>query len=532
MRLDSKWRAFLAFAALFAAGAGFVFWGSWSMGMVPVMPDCPTSFPADYAEDWLRGWAQDGKFVPGDVIAFLGSPYFWLELKYALAAFAAALGLAYFLRGRGLSRLASYGAGLFLGFSGYWFTLFSAGHLGWFRWMTYGVFAFGLIDRALAKGKLRHWVGLGACLAWGSFYQSDLWLLFTVFTFAYFLYRFISLARAAEGEGVKTWLPAKWLKGGAIALAAFALIGYPSFKNAIVKDLAGRDAQIEKGETVAGDVKDDAEKRWLFVTNWSMPPEDTLEFIWPRIHGDTSCPLTLAIGEGSGIKPYTGRLGRPKGAQSGNYRQHSLYVGFITCILALAGLIAFRKRGDVKFFFAAGIVFWLFSMGRFCEPVYRLVYSLPMGDYLRAPVKWHHLTEFSIAVLAGFGLEFVASRFKRSYLAAALILAGVADLAWHDSLYCAPHRADTELLPILSAMEKRARDAGYAILGRAEIEGMTPFVLAERKAPRPKVRASGMPMDDATYIMAILSALASGAAMGLILLGAISRKADGKLKVS
>ena len=72
MAFKSRHAWFLAFVAVFAAAAGFVFWGTWALDMVPVMPDCPTSFPADYAADWLRGWEENGKFVPGDVLPFLG----------------------------------------------------------------------------------------------------------------------------------------------------------------------------------------------------------------------------------------------------------------------------------------------------------------------------------------------------------------------------------------------------------------------------------------------------------------------------
>ena len=180
---------FAAFTAVFAVCAAFVFWGTWSPEMVPVMPDCPTSYSAYWFRDWLRAWLENGKFAPAIVINWIGSPYLWTEFQYAFAAFMSALGMVYFLRGRGLPRVAAYGAGLLLAFSGYWFTLFSAGHLGWFQWMTYGVFVFGLIDRALEKGKPRHWLLLGACLAWGSMRQPDLWLLFSAFSWVYFVFR-------------------------------------------------------------------------------------------------------------------------------------------------------------------------------------------------------------------------------------------------------------------------------------------------------------------------------------------------------
>ena len=447
MRLKPSTCAFVAFAAFFAALAAFVFWGTWGLDAAPVMPDCPVAHPADRMARWIDGFLATGKFVPGDLKEFLGSPYFWQELQYAIALFMAALGLAYFLKGRGLSRAASYGAGLLLAFSGYWCSLFSAGHLGWFQWMTYGVFAFALADRAARKGKLRHWILLGATLAWGSCYQPDMWLLFTVFTAAYFVFESTRTFLRERGNGSAKIAAKRFALGAAAALAVFVAIGLPSFRSAIVNDLAGRDRQIASGETVAAKGVDEAEKRWIFVTNWSMPPEDTLEFFIPRIKGDTSCPSVLALGarQGTGVKPYTGRLGRPFGAPAGNYRQHSLYVGFLTCILAILACVKFRKTPTVVFFAAAAVVFWLFSMGRYCEPVYRIVYSLPMGDYLRAPVKWHHLTEFCLVALAGFGLEavrgFLAAKGLKPRMAAyavfAIAVAGAADLARVDSRFCA-----------------------------------------------------------------------------------------------
>ena len=436
-----------AFSAAFAALAAFVFWGTWSPDCAPVMPDCPIVHSTAYADALqgvMRKFLSKGKFVPSDVLwdGLLVSPYFCQELKYAVALYCAGLGLAWFLLGRGLSPLASYGAGLLLSFCGYWASLFSAGHGGWFSWMTYGVFAFGLADRAVRLGLLRHWLLLGACTAWGSFYQPDLWLLFTAFTGLYFVWCCIR-------ERKLPW------KGALVAAAVFFAVGAPSFRTAIFNDLAGRDRQIADGETISPSAAakgDDAEKRWIFATNWSLPPDEIAEFFVPRLNGDTSCPLTLSLARQSGkdTRTYTGALGRPKDAPQGNYRQHSLYVGWVTCLLALAGAVGmFWRRAetsrpaDAAFFLVAAVVFLLFSFGRYCEPVYRLVYALPFGDYLRAPVKWHHLTEFCLCVLAGYGIDWLRTlKPLQSKVAVAVlgafVLFGAFDLARNDRLYCAP----------------------------------------------------------------------------------------------
>ena len=447
MRLSCRQAWFLAFTAVFAVLAGFVFWGTWSLSACPVMPDARMTFPAaGYCGDALRAWIGDGKFVPWDVTSLIGSPYLWQELQYALAAYFAALGVVYYLRGRGVSRLCSYGAGLFLGFCGYWLTLFSAGHAGWFRWMLFGVFAFGLADRAVRKDKLKNWVLLGACVAWASFYQPDLWLLFTIFTAVYFVWCCVRERKLPRVKGV------------AVAAGVFLLIGAPGFIGAYGEKV-GRDRQIDESRGTAltgGEGRDDREARWIFVTNWSLPPAESLEFFMPRLNGDTSCPSVLSIGRSqhSGVRPYTGALGRPIDAKTGNYRQHSLYVGWITCLFAAAGVFFAVRRGngsqsgrkEIAFFACAAIVFWLLSMGRYLEPLYRVVFMLPIGDSIRAPVKWHHLTELCLCILAGYGMEAIRLRLMAAgrlpgwavcTVMCAVVLFGAADLARIDRLYCA-----------------------------------------------------------------------------------------------
>ncbi len=546
---------FAAFTAVFAVCAAFVFWGTWSPEMAPVMPDCPTSYSTYWFRDWLRAWLENGKFAPAQVINWIGSPYLWTEFQYAFAAYMSALGMVYFLRGRGLPRVAAYGAGLLLAFSGYWFTLFSAGHLGWFQWMTYGVFAFGLIDRALEKGKPRHWLLLGACLAWGSMHQPDLWLLFSVFSAAYFVFR-LAVVLCGSPRDMRRATVVKWAKGSALALAALLAIGGASFRSAFVNDLAGRDKQIEEGQTVAASAaKDDAEKRWIFVTNWSMPPEATKEFWHAGVEGDTSCPFTLAIGQkrGNGIRQYVGRLGRPLGATQGNYRQHSLYVGWVTCFLAVLGLLSAllpwlrdaghetRATGDgrqstmdspsntnnsaIIFFAVSAVVFWLFSMGRYCEPVYRFVYALPFGDYLRAPVKWHHLTEFCLCVLAGYGIwgwmywvraKWLSDRVKTAAVAV-LVLLGVVDLVSNDRLYCAPHRADAEMQFVDGRMLQDPRGVAQLNQMRARVLGTyqgAALIEVPKKKPKNEPAPelpSPQPVTLALGILSLVGTLAVGA---------------------
>ena len=445
MQKKTKYLYFPAFTALFAVLAGLVFWGTWSPNITPVMPDAEIAYPADRVFRCLRYALESGRFHPYDIFNFLVDPYWWQELRYAVSLYLAALGMVYFCRGRSLGRLASYGAGLLLGFCGYWMTLYSAGHFGWFLWMAYGVFAFGLVDRSVRKGKLKNWLLLGAAVSWAGFNQQDLWLLFTVFTASYFVWCCIREHRFP------------W-KGALVSAAVFVLVGIPNFREVLTSTVRNRKDQLASNENVTDKSASEKDRNWEFVTNWSMPPEDALEFFVPRVHGDTSCPFVLSIGArtGSGVKPYAGRLGRPMNAKYGNYRQHSLYVGRITCILAVISLLAFwRKREscawrrDLAFFSVAAAVFFSLSLGRFFEPAYRIIFALPFGNLIRCPVKWHHLTEFCLVFMAACGIELLVQMARRSNwrvkgvnlalaLVAALVVWGAVDLAVEDRRYCAP----------------------------------------------------------------------------------------------
>lgn len=497
MKVNSRVGYFAAFTAVFAVCAAYVFWGTWSAAVAPVMPDNAITHPEAYSEILRACWSKfvsSGRFVPSDVLwdGLFVSPYFCQELKYVSALYLSGLALAYFLSGRGLKPLAAYGAGLLLSFCGYWSTLFSAGHAGWFCWMTYGVFAFGLIDRALEHGKLRHWMLLGLVIAWGMFYQPDLWLMFTIFTAAYFLYRIV-LARTFPWKGMLA------------AAVVFIAVGAPAIRNAI-GEVGSREKQIDATRPAAeatGKPLDDRESRWIFVTNWSLPPDEIAEFFVPSLNGDTSCPLTLSLGAqaGTGVKPYTGAIGRPYKAAGGNYRQHSVYVGWVTCLLCLVGILSFKtNRREIGFFAVAAVFCCLLSLGRYFEPLYRCVFALPVGDLVRCPVKWHHLTEFSMTVLAGYGINRLlsAKRFENAKwllpAVAAAVVFGAFDLAGEAHRFCAP----------VDMHEARRQDASFQMTFLPKRQFSDPQVASMVRSRR-VVSLGYYPGRDDVYLVGVLN---------------------------
>jgi len=376
-----------------------------------------------------------GSFTPHALYRILLDPLWMHELTFIVDSLVLMAAGMYYLRARGAHPLAALCGGLALGFSGYTFTLFSAGHRGYFHMFSCAVWAFGLIARGFETRRLFYFAMLGMVFAWGVPYQPDVLLLVGALAAAYALWMtFRGTAHDAhptEGgaRGVLRRTLAVWPRF-LVSLVFMVLAGFGGIRGAVTTQIANRDAQIASVTGKTSDAaapsreKTAAEKRerWLFATNWSLPPEDVLEFVVPGVFGNESM---------QGAYPYWGRLGRPddsvfqRGRMMPNYRQHTVYLGVIPVLLALLAVVgAWRARrarpsapltsasdfrgpvSDVPFWCGVWIVCLILAMGRY-TPLYQAFYAIPYMDYIRAPVKFLHLVEIATAFLAGFGLDFL-----------------------------------------------------------------------------------------------------------------------------
>lgn len=426
-------KAFLKWwpAALFAAALAValcIFSPAFPALTVLRSPD----FPADLSGPglWRRAalWLFGGNACLGhdELLRVLVPPLAAHTFGYALDAALQAVALAVFLRLLGLSATACCGGGLAIAFAGYNFTLFNAGHRGYADMMPYGLFMLALCETALRRPRWTAFALLAACAVCGLAFQPDVMTFVVMLVAARTLFALCAMARR---EGPAKYFAARWrgFAAGALVLAAaFAALGAGTLRHVLVDVVRSREAQIagssasasaaaKEGETSASAGNDPAEaerakrERWIFATNWSLPPEDVCEAVAPDLHGmDTGHP----------VAPYWGRIGRsvdwaPGSGGLANYRQHSLYVGapvVALALFALVGAIADRKsrgRGEIFFWSVAAAACILLALGRH-GPVYRAFYALPWMDRVRAPVKFYHLFETCVAVLFAFGLQRLA----------------------------------------------------------------------------------------------------------------------------
>jgi len=158
-------------------------------------------------------------------------------------------------------------------------------------------------------------------------------------------------------------------------------------------------------------------------TTWSFHPFLFVTLLFPYVFGSNAPGF------------YTGWYWGPW-----NYFETSCYTGILPLCLALCAWVLLRRTDrQVRFWGVVAVAALFLALGRY-NPLYRIMYYIPVYNMFRAPAR--HCMEFSfaIAVLAGFGLRHVlAARDARTHrmlrgLAIGLVLA-MALSAWGIAVF-------------------------------------------------------------------------------------------------
>lgn len=312
------------------------------------------------------------------------------KIIHAFDLSVATIGFGLFLRARGLKLAPALMGALTAFWLGSTFFLTYAGHIGKFGVVMFAGLAVWLIERA-AQRKSVAWGALAGAACGGMFLeQADVALFFSLILGPYALF---AVARE-HGGNAKAWLAPLVPMG----LIAFMVAVRPLW---VATSFFALDPGFEGRES--------REEVWDYCTQWSWPPEETLEWIAPGYYGWRS-------GEPTG--PYWGRLGRSRDWDANrqglmNFKLETLYIGAIPLALAALGIaLGLRRRGaaraDVLFWSAAALVTFILGCGKF-TPLYRLFFELPGMSSIRAPVKFMQVTQFAVGVLAAYGLHALLS---------------------------------------------------------------------------------------------------------------------------
>jgi hypothetical protein len=316
-------------------------------------------------------------------------------------------------------------------------TLTYSGHNGKYGVLAFAGLALWLIEMAAVRKRLAWAILAGGAVGMMFVEQQDVALFIGFFLGAYAVYAILR-------ENGNNWraLPLPLVLMGLMAL----LTGGPNV-------LSGYMTQV-KGVVAMSD--EDPQKKWEYCTQWSLPPEDMLEFIAPGYRG-------IRSGEPEG--PYWGRVGRSaewEKTRQGfpNFKLDSSYVGMIPIGLALFALMVavlgrrgqgsgfrgkesegrnqgsggrvqgsgvksqksgvgskqseitpvnteaglLQRRGDIIFWGVVTVLALLLSLGKFF-PLYGLFYQIPGMSSIRNPLKFIHVFQIGLGILAAFGAD-------------------------------------------------------------------------------------------------------------------------------
>ncbi|MBN2302258.1 MAG: YfhO family protein [Lentisphaerae bacterium] len=365
---------------------GFI--GSWTRHLwgVPVMPYNP---------------------LPRRFLLMLTPPATYVTVAYMLDIVLSFVAMFFFLQTKCSRKMPAITGALAMALSSHTITLVSAGHLSKLGMMPFAIFSLFSLDRAIERQSMFLFACAGATAGIGFSEHQDVMMMLGMLIAAYGIFK---LFMCLPGYGKMRYL-AKNMAGVVVAGILFGAIAFPSLMGTFTLTVPGR-ATIAQSPA----------QKWEFATNWSLPPEEMLEFVAPFVYG---------VETGNTSAPYWGRLGRTKNWEKTrqglfNLRQHTVYLGVFQLMFALYAVfrIITRKksvgvghvalddaqtvRREIVFWSAAWLIGVLLALGRY-GPLYRLFYLLPYASGIRAPVKFMHLVEIATAMLFFFGLRFLFS---------------------------------------------------------------------------------------------------------------------------
>lgn len=309
--------------------------------------------------------------------------------NHAINLSLASLFLLLFLREKKLSWPACWVGALTAYWLGSNLTLTYAGHLAKFAILVAATLSLWLFSVALRK-RSPTW----ACLAGGAFgdmfvEQPDVALFFAMALAPYFVFSVWQTHRKDVLSWARLLVP---LFGVAALFAGHAMwTGY----RVSVRDTAQATGQ-------------DSSQKWNYATQWSWPPEETIDFIAPGYTG-------WRTGEPTG--PYTGRMGQSpewKSTQQGfrNFKLENQYLGALPIGLACWALLVawYRRREqpvtsrEVLIWSVLGMGCFLLACGKYL-PFYKLIYWLPAVSSVRNPNKFLQPMQVILGIVAAFGMD-------------------------------------------------------------------------------------------------------------------------------
>ncbi|MEI7850349.1 MAG: hypothetical protein WCH86_00785 [Kiritimatiellales bacterium] len=375
-----------------ASGIPSVFFGGWYDSALAGFPD---SLNLNWTN--LNLWFQPLRFFTN-----------WM---HAIDLILSSLLLAGFLRLRRCGLPACLLGALTAFWVGSNFTLAYAGHIGKFGVVLFASAALYCIEKTAQTRRIPWAVLTGGALGAMFTEQQDSALFMALMLGPYLLFALWREDKKAFWKSL--------LKLAAPVFVVALLVASHSL-------LSGYRSAVQG---VASQSAENPQAKWEFATQWSWPPEESIDFIAPGYTGWRS-------GEPAG--PYWGCMGRSAGwnkmTQQGfmNFKLENTYLGILPLLLALFAIVRGvgrrEARPDAVFWGCAAGVMLLLAFGKYF-PLYGALYHLPVINNIRNPNKFLQVFQLAVAVLAAFGAQelfrSVEQKTKQRFLWIAVGAAGI-----------------------------------------------------------------------------------------------------------
>ncbi len=366
----------------------------------------PAGFVGFWDDHSLIGLAAN--LVPitaTSILQWMLPPTVFVDWIHAIYLVMASFMLFCFLRISSLDFVSAFFGGLVFAWLGSNFTLTYAGHIPKFAILAFAAtYLFFIRKMALNHGKWQWAILAGLSLGLMFAEQQDVAIFFSVVLAPYTLLVFFQMEQTIRKKIISFAL---------IPIIAL-LFAAPALLSAFATNIAGTAV-----------VEDENEKaKWEFATQWSWPPEESIDFIAPGYMGWRS-------GEPEG--PYWGRMGRSSGWETTgqgfmNFKLENQYIGLIPIFFAIIPLLALAIKDKQDFFAQLSInwriemIFWLvalavtllLSFGKFF-PLYYFFYQLPLINSIRNPNKFLQVFQLALAILAAYGFEFIVRHATKQF---------------------------------------------------------------------------------------------------------------------
>ncbi|SYZ73965.1 putative membrane protein [Candidatus Zixiibacteriota bacterium] len=313
-------------------------------------------------------------FYPLSILKFTGNFFRMLGMNLVIHIFLSGIFMYLTARQFKLSRVASTVSGFAYMFSGLLVSLVAPGHDGKIFVITLFPLTMLFLERAFEKKPILNFALLGLVIGviiLSPHAQLSYYALWAIALYG--LFKLIFLYRQSRSL-VATAKPAGYLVAAVIiGLAISAIQFYPGYIY-----------------TTKYSPRADTKRGYDWATSWSMHPEEAFSLVVPEFAGVDS--------------------GRDDHYWGKNFfKDNSEYAGVITLFLGLLGLL-FSRRKEAYFFGGLALFALIYALGD-TTPLFKIFYYvIPNVKSLRAPSTIMFLFLFSMALLAGIGIQFLTEK--------------------------------------------------------------------------------------------------------------------------